>query len=106
MAYLRGYCQIEKLSEEASALLMASWRDKSNKSYNSLLERWCSAQDRNPISGPVVDISNFLAKLHSEGYAYSSLNSYRSAISSVHEHVDGHPIGQHPQISHILKGTL
>ena len=52
-----------------------------------------------------MDISNFLAELHSEGYAYSSLNSYRSAISSVHEHVDGHPIGQHPQISRVLKGV-
>ena len=39
------------------------------------------------------------------GYAYSSLNSYRSAISSVHEHIEGYPVGQHPQIERILKGA-
>ena len=40
MAYLRGYCQTEKLSEAASTLLMALWREKSNKSYNSLFHKW------------------------------------------------------------------
>ena len=48
------------------------------------------------ISGPVVDNANFLAELHQDGYAYSSLNSHRSAISSVHEHIKGYPVGQHP----------
>jgi len=33
MTYLRGYRQTEKLSEAASVLLMASWREKSNKYY-------------------------------------------------------------------------
>ena len=108
VAHLREYCQTEKLSEQASELLMASWRQKSNKSYNSLFHKWecwCAQRDRDPISGPIVDISNFLAELHYNGYAYSSLNSYRSAISSVHEHIDGKPIGQHPQLARILKGA-
>jgi len=44
---------------------MASWRDKSNKSYNSLFHRWeCwyTTQYRNPSSGPIVDVSNFIAE--------------------------------------------
>ena len=108
MAHLRGYCQAEKVSEQASELLMASWRQKSNKSYNSLFHKWecwCVQRDRNPISGPVADISNFLAELYHDGYSYSSLNSYRSAISSIHEHIEGHPVGQHPQVTRILKGA-
>ena len=87
---------------------MASWRQNSNKSYNSLFHKWecwCAQRSRDPISGPILDISNFLAELYSNGYAYNSLNSYRSAISSVHEHIDGKPIGQHPQLVHILKGA-
>ena len=83
--HLREYCQTDKLSEQASELLMAFWRQKSNKSYNSLLHKWecwCAQWNRNPISGPIVDISNFLAGLHYNGYAYSSLNSHRSAISN------------------------
>lgn len=92
MAHVREYCQTEKLSKQASELLMASWRDKSTKSYNSLFhkwESWCASRDRNPINGPVADIANFLAELCQKGYAYSSLNSYRSAISSEHQHIDG-----------------
>ena len=108
MAHLRSFCQTEKFSKQASELPRASWRDKSTKAYNSLFhewECWCAQQDRNPISGPVVDIANFLAELYHDGYAYSSLNSYRSAISSVHEHIEGYPVGQHPQIAGILKGA-
>ena len=49
---------------------------------------------------------NFLAELHEKGYQYQSLNSYRSAISSVHKHVEGVPIGQHPLVSRVLKGAF
>ena len=93
MAHLREYCQTEKFSEQASEfpiaswwqkstksynslfpnrklkfseqaseLLIASWRHKSTKYYNSLFRKWecwCSEQNRNPISGPVLDISIF-----------------------------------------------
>ena len=42
-----------------------------------------------PISGDVNEVVNFLAHLFEEGYQYRSLNAYRSAISSVHDKVDG-----------------
>ena len=49
---------------------------------------------------------NFLAHLFKEGYQYRSLNSYRSAISSVHERVDGYEVGQHPLVSRVMKGAF
>ena len=49
---------------------------------------------------------NFLAYLYEQGYQYRSINSYRSAISSVHEKVDGYEVGQHPIVSRILKGIF
>jgi len=104
VVHLREYCQTVKLSEQASELLMAFWRLKSNNPYNSLFHKWecwCSQRGRDPISGPLVDI---LAEIHYTGYAYNSLNSCRSAIYSVHEHIDGKPVGQHPQMARILKG--
>ena len=109
MAYLRESCEAGSLSEEASKLLMASWRNKSQSTYNSLFhkwERWCNQRNRSPIHGPVGDIANFLAELFQEGYSYSSLNSYRSAISSVHERIEGMSIGQHPTVVRILKGAF
>jgi len=43
---------------------------------------------------PTAQVANFLAHLYKEGYKYSSVNAYRSAISSVHEKVDGYIVGQ------------
>ena len=66
MAYLweryRGQC----LLEEATDLMLKSWRAKTNKSYGSLFtkwERWCSERGSDPISGPVTEVANFLAYL-------------------------------------------
>ena len=49
---------------------------------------------------------NFLAHLHKEGYQYRSLNSYRSAISSVHERIDGFTVCQHPLVTRLMKGVF
>ena len=83
-------------------LRYSSWRTKTNKSYDFLFGKghsWCSQRSFDPFSGPVVNVANFLAYLYKEGYQYSSINAYRSAISSVHEQVDGHNVGQHPIIT-------
>ena len=49
---------------------------------------------------------NFLAHLYNQGYQYRSLNSYRSAIASMHAPIDGVSIGQHPLVSRLLKGAF
>ena len=49
---------------------------------------------------------NFLAHLFTQGYSYNLLNSYRSAISSVHEKRDGYDVGQHPLVTRLLKGVF
>ena len=46
---------------------------------------------------------NFLTHLFKEGYHYHSLNTYLSAISSVHEKADGHEVGQHLLVSRLDK---
>ena len=97
------------LSEEASKLLLQSWRLKSSQSYDSHFwkwTRWCSERGRNPISGPASDVVNFLAELHQQGYQSRSLNAFRSAISSARDQVDGVAIGKHPMICRMLKGAI
>ena len=109
MAHLRDKLRGQNLSEEATALILKSWRTKTNKSYDSLFGKWhswCAKWCFNPFSGPITNVANFLAQLCTEGYQYSSINSYRSAILSVHEKVDGHSVGQHPLISRLLKGIF
>ena len=109
VAYLRERYRDQELSEEATSLMLKSWRTKTNRSYDSLFRKWhcwCHSRDSNPFSGPVREVVNFLAYLYKEGYQYRSLNSYRSAISSVHERVDGHTVGQHPLVVRLMKGVF
>ena len=109
MAYLREKYRRERLSEEATTLLLKSRRVKTNKSYDSLFSKWnswCSGRGSDPFSGPVSEVVNFLAQLFAEGCKYNSLNCYRSAISSVHERVDGYDVGQHPLVARLLKGAF
>ena len=108
-AHLRESFKSRGISSQASDLLLSSWRTKTQSNYNSLFAKWadwCQQRDRNPTTGPIEDVVNFLANLYKEGYKYRSLNAYRSAISSVHTKVDGQPVGQHPLISRVLKGAF
>ena len=89
--------------------MLASWREKSSKAYDSQFQRWiswCNSRGADLISCPVGEVVNFLADLFSQGYQYRSLNAYRSAISSVHDKIDGCDVGQHPLVSRLLKGAF
>ena len=107
--YLRRQYQERKLSKKATELMLASWREKSSKTYESQFQKWiswCSTRSVDPISCPVGEVGNFLADLFDQGYQYRSLNAYRSAISSVHDKIDGYDVGQHPMVTRLLKGAF
>ena len=57
-------------------------------------------------SRPITEVMNFLADFHKQGYQYHSLNCYHSAISFVHEWIDGHCVGEHPLVSRLMKGVF
>ena len=71
MAYLRKRYRDQQLSEEATDLMLNSWRSKTNKSYDSLFSKWsswCATRCSDPISGPINEVLNFLANLYKDGY--------------------------------------
>ena len=101
--------QSSKFLNTATDLALSSWRDKSTRSYNSSFNkwaRWCAERDRNPISGSISDVANFLADLFEEGYQYRSINVYRSSISTTHDKVDGYSVGQHPTVTRLMRGVF
>jgi hypothetical protein len=102
--YLRQRYKHQQLSEKATELMLASWREKSSKTYESQFQKWASRCGARSIDCPIGDVANFIAEMSSEGYQYRSINAYRLAISSVHSKVDGYEVGQHPLISRLLKG--
>ena len=52
---------------------------------------------------PVVE---FLSAQFKLGFQYSTINTYRSALSATLPHIDGHPVGQHPLVCKLLQGIF
>ena len=57
------------------------------------------------VCARLKDILAFLADQFRIGKQYRTINVLRSAISSVHPHIDGHLIGQHPYVCQLLRGV-
>lgn len=51
-------------------------------------------------------IGNFLSEEFENGKAYSTINGYRSAISTRHPKIDDKAVGQHPDITRMMAGIF
>lgn len=51
-------------------------------------------------------VANFLETLYREDLTYSTICDYRSAVSSIHDLVDGKKVGEHPQLDSLLMAFL
>ena len=40
------------------------------------------------------------------GYEYRTLCTHRSAISALHNNIEGRPVGEHPQVSSLITGVF
>ena len=89
-------------SEEARKLLTATWRQGTNKNYD-LAWKAGVRKDMSATSSSLNDIFSFLASQFHKGYSYRSLNFYRSAISLIHDKIDGVEVGL---VSRLLKGVF
>ena len=109
MEGLRGHLRAEAISEGAINLILASWREKTNATYNSAWrkwERWCTTHNTDPFSANIANVLEFLTEEFKAGRGYRSLNCYRSAISSTHLPIQGFAVGKHPLVCRLLKGTF
>ena len=106
VACLRQKFGCGNLSESAKEIILSSWRGKTSRAYDSHWLGSCSKRDSDPISGPISDVINFLAGLHSQGYQTNSLNPYRSAILEYMIKWMTWMWGKHPLVARLLKGAF
>ena len=109
VACVRNRWQKEGISEKASELITASWRSGTRKSYNSAWRKWaswCAERGQDPFSSPVTEILDFLAFEFKSGKQYSTMNSYRSALSTFHMPIEGYAVGTHPLVLRLLQGMF
>lgn len=65
---------------------MASWRKGTKKQYATYVKKWmafCRERKINCYSPPLSDALQFLLGLFNQGLSYSTLNTARSALSTI-----------------------
>ena len=103
---IRFNLQNPHISKTARKLIMQSWRKPTRQQYRTFLRRWeiyCEKKRKNSLDTNIGTILDFLVHLHKSGIGYSSLNTARSALSTI-LHIDGFPAGNHPLTCRLMKG--
>ncbi|XP_068707939.1 uncharacterized protein [Montipora foliosa] len=94
------------ISSQATNLICASWTTGTEKQYQAVWKKWrgwCRERNVDSLQAHVSQVLNFLADCFGEGLSYSTLNSYRSALSSTLCPRDGTTVGCDPLVSRLLK---
>ena len=108
MSSVRSRLSDQGISDQASELIMSSWRPATQKLYNVYISRWIEYAKANNISiefPSIWHVVNFWANLFHSGLSYSAINSARSALSPLLPNIEGCSFGTHP-IKRILKGIF
>ena len=88
---------------------MVSWRKGTKKQYIPYLMRWeeyCKREHIAPHNPGKVKAIEFLRELYEEGLGYSTINTARSALSSVITLNGGILFGRYPLVCQFLKGIF
>ena len=107
--FIRSRLEGEGMSSRAATYILESWRVGTGKQFSaawSCFTGWCEQRTRDPVQATVGSVCDFLSDQFGEGKSYSTVNSYRSALSGMLVPVNGRPIGEHPLIVRLLKGMF
>ncbi len=96
------------LPENVQSILLSANAKGTRQQYDSALKKWmeyCKSNRLNVWSPNVNNILCFLTSLYDVGLSYSSINTAKSAISSVLGNVENSSIGSHPLVVKFMKGV-
>ena len=97
------------MSRDTLEILLASWRVRTGKRYNSHIERFvkfCRERYTDPMQETTKMGIEFLTEYFKTGLGYNSVNSARSALLTLMEPVCKVPFGKSPLVCRLLKGTF
>ena len=107
--FIRSRLEGEGISSRAATYILESWRTSTRKQYSaawSCFIGWCNQRTRDPVQATVGTVCDFLSDQFGEGKSYSTVNSYRSALSGMLVPINGRPMGEHPLIVRLLQGMF
>ncbi|KAK2556969.1 hypothetical protein P5673_020799, partial [Acropora cervicornis] len=97
-------------SKQAVDIICASWTAGTEKQYKGVWDKWSGWCRKRQIDLPqasVTQVVEFLTDCFHEGKGYSTINTYRSALSTTlcAMNDDRDSLGSHPLIARLLKGV-
>lgn len=101
--------QSKGFSRKSIDLLAITLDPNSSKTVSSNLRTWicwCHTKSVDPVTCDLNSICEFFSDQLSEGKAANTIAGYRSAISEIHDPVDGQSIGNHPDISRAIAAVM
>ena len=108
MQIIRKSLEGENISGHSADIILASWRSGTQKQYQTYINKWlnyCCERELDSLHPSLADVIQFFTSLFEMNLSYSSLNSARSALSTIIT-VDGMSIGNHPLVVRFLKGVF
>jgi integrase len=109
LPFVREKLRRQGISQEASNIIMASWRPATQAVYRAAIHKWvlfCTREEINPVRATIAAVLNCLTEEFAKGNSYSSVNTLRSAISAILAPIDGTPAGSHPLIKRFMSGVF
>ena len=86
MSLMRRIYQNRGFSQQATNIILNSWRDSSHKQYGTYISKWilfCTKRKIDPVSPSINMAVEFFTKLYQLGLSYSSINTARCALSAI-----------------------
>lgn len=108
MQIIRKSLEGKNISGHSADIILASWRSGTQKQHQTYINKWlnyCCERELDSLHPSVTDVIQFLTTLFEKNLSYSSLNTARSALSTIIT-VDGMSIGNHPLVVRFLKGVF
>lgn len=108
MQIIRKSLESKNISGHSAEIILASWRSGTQRQYQTYINKWlkyCCERELDSLHPSVADVIQFLTTLFEKDLSYSSLNTARSALSTIIT-VDGMSIGSHPLVVRFLKGVF
>lgn len=109
LSLIRTQLELQDISETAKTVIMASWREGTQKQYHNYLSQWqrfCLQRGIDCFNAEVKQGIDFLAYLFEKGLSYSAINTARSALSLILKSQDGITFGENRLVCRFLKGVF
>lgn len=106
VAYIRDNLQVRGISPRAASYVLKGTEKQYSAAWKCFC-CWCDRRQRNPLQADLETVCDFLTEQFEDfNKSYSTINSYRSALSSMLLPIDGYSVGEHPIIARLLKGMF